>query len=333
VRLADERRGPLGLFAEDLVFESVSPDAFLQVNGRAYRGEIIVQPRATGGLNVINAVHIEAYLRGVVPAELGRGAGVPDAALQAQAIAARSYTLYYLGRHAAEGFDLVDGPADQVYEGVAIETPGADAALRVTRGVVATHAGRPIRANYSSTCGGRTAASGSAWPGEDFPYLRSVRDQARGEDLCAASPHYRWTEEWPAESFEKRLLANLCQELPAAQAAGPTKIKRLEIRDRTPSGRVGALAVHTDRGCFVVRGNRIRWVLQRADGQPLRSTILGKLERRSEGGHSRYVLHGSGYGHGVGLCQYGAMGLARRGASAGQILAHYYRGTTLTRWW
>ncbi len=199
VRLHDDRRGPLGVFAEDLVFESVSPDAFLQVNGRPYRGEIIVQPRASGGLNVINAVRIEAYLRGVVPAELGRGAGVPEAALQAQAIAARSYTLFYLGRHAAEGFDLVDGPADQVYEGVTGETAAATAALEATCGVVATHAGRPIRANYSSTCGGKTAASGHVWPGEDFPYLRSVKDRAGGKDACAASPQYRWTEEWPEE--------------------------------------------------------------------------------------------------------------------------------------
>ncbi len=333
LQLRDERRGPLGLFAEDLVLESLSPGVFLEVNGRAYRGEVVVVPRPAGGLTVINAVYIEDYLRGVVPAELGRGAGVPDAALQAQAIAARSYTLYYLRRHAVEGFDLVAGPADQVYEGVAIETPGADAALRATRGVVATYAGRPIRANYSSTCGGRTAASGSAWPGEDFAYLQSVKDRVQGKDACSASPHYRWTEEWPAESFEVQLLANLCRELPEAQAAGPTKIERLEIRGRTSSGRVEALAIHTDRGCFVVRGNRIRWVLQRADGTPLRSTILGKLERRSEGGRKRYVLHGAGYGHGVGLCQYGAMGLAQRGASARQILGHYYRGIALARWW
>ncbi len=333
ISVTDERRGPLGVFAEDLILEPITPGTLLQVGGRPYRGEMVVRLGASGKLTIINAVRIEDYLRGVVPAELGRGVGVPTAALEAQAIAARSYALFYLGRHADLGFDLIAGPADQVYEGAAGETPAADAALEATRGVVATYAGRAIRANYSSTCGGKTAASGSVWPGEDFPYLLPVADRAGGEDLCSASPHHRWTETWPAEAFQADVLDQLKRELPAAAAANPTRIKRLEIKGRTPSGRVAALAIHTDRGTHVVRGDRIRWVLRRPDGRPLRSTMFGKLKRSSVGGRTFYSITGAGYGHGVGLCQFGAIELGRRGASAAQILAHYYRDCELARWW
>jgi len=333
ISVKGERRGPLGVFAEDLILEPLTPGKLLQVGGRSYRGEVVVRLGSSGKLTIINAVRIEDYLRGVVPAELGRGPSVPSAALQAQAIAARSYALFYLGRHADRGFDLIAGPADQVYEGVAGETPAADAALEVTRGMVATYAGRPIRANYSSTCGGRTASSGAIWPGEDYPYLVSVADRSSREDLCRASPHYRWTESWPAEVFQEQVLANLKRELPAAATANPTRIKRLEIKGRTPSGRVATLAIRTDRGTFVVHGDRTRWVLRRPDGRPLRSTQFGKLKRSSKGGRTVYTISGAGYGHGVGLCQFGAMELARRGASASQILAHYYRGIDLVRWW
>jgi stage II sporulation protein D len=333
LRVSDERRGLLGVFSEDLILEPLMPGELLRVDDQSFRGEVVVRLAASGKLTIINAVRIEEYLRGVVPAELGRGIDVPAAALEAQAIAARSYTLFYLGRRADQGFDLVAGPADQVYEGAAGETAAADAAVETTRGLVATHGGRPIRANYSSTCGGKTATSGAIWPGEDFPYLTSVTDRVGGEDLCSGSPYHRWTESWPAGAFQEQLLANLRRELPEAAAADPGQIRRLEIRGRTPSGRVEALAIHTDRGVFTVRGDRIRWVLRRANGQPLRSTLFGKLKRRSEGGRKLYILEGAGYGHGAGLCQFGAMGMARRGASAAEILAHYYRDTALVRWW
>jgi len=333
ISVKDRRGGLLGVFPEDLILEPLTPGEFLRVGGRPFRGEIVVGLTAAGTLTIINAVRIEDYLRGVVPAELGKGNGVPAAALQAQAIAARSYTLFYLGRHADRGFDLVAGPIDQVYEGVAGETQAADAALETTRGVVATYEGRPIRANYSSTCGGKTAVAGAIWPGDDFPYLVSVADRAGREDFCSASPYHRWTETWPADSFYEQILANLKRELPDAAAASPTRIKRLQIKGRTSSGRVEALAIHTDRGVFKVWGDRIRWILRRPDGQPLRSTLFGKLKRRKEGGRTVYSIDGAGYGHGAGLCQFGAMGMARRGASAPQILAHYYRGVSLVRWW
>ncbi len=332
--LSEVRRGRIGVFTEDLILEPITPGKPLYVDGRPYRGELIVHLTGPGTLAVINAVHIEDYLRGVVPAEIGTGPEVPRAALQAQAVAARSYALFYLGRHKEKGFDLMAGPEDQVYLGIAAETPDADEALASTRGVLAVHDGLPIRANYCSTCGGRTATSGRVWPGEDFSYLVARRDRSGGGgDLCAASPHYRWEEVWPARSFEKTLLYHLKQELSAAAAAGPTQIEGLKISKRTPSGRAEVLEVRTDRGRFRVCGDRIRWVLRQPNGRPLRSTLIGKLQKRGDGVGAELVLEGAGYGHGAGMCQYGARELARRGAAPAQILRHYYRDIGLVRWW
>ncbi len=335
VALSEVRGGRIGVYAEEILIEPVSPGLLLRVDGKAYRGEVIVRVARPGELTAINVLHMEEYLRGVVPPEIGYNPNLPREVLRAQAIAARSYTLFYMGRHEKLGFDLMATPRDQVYGGHSAETEQADEAIGSTRGVVAVHHGWPIRANYCSSCGGRTEASGKVWPGEVFPYLRPIRDRVSGsDDLCSDSPHHRWRETWDCRRLHASILKHLPEEDPRAVDTPPTRIRDLDIERRSPSGRVECLAIHTDTETFRVYGDRIRWVLRRPDtGGPLRSTLIRGPRRSGSGNECTITIEGAGYGHGVGMCQVGAIRLARLGRTAPEILRHYYRNIDLVRWW
>lgn len=323
----------LGAFEDELIFEPLEPDAPLTVDGKAYWGEVAAHATGAGRLTLVNALRIEAYLCGVVPLEMGAGEKTPAAALEAQAIAARSYTLHYLGRRAAHRCDLFATTEDQVYGGIAAETPAGTRAVLGTRGVVATYRGRPIRANYSSTCGGITETSDQVWPGERFPYLRRTKDKhGSGGALCASSRYFRWKVSWDRAQFEASVLTRLSQEVPEARGLELGRLKDLRVAARTSSGRVRVLEVRTERGTFRVSGDRARRLLRTPSGAPLYSSFWGRLRHtRRDGG--TVELEGRGYGHGVGMCQYGAMEMGRRGAGAAEILKHYYRGVSLDRWW
>ncbi len=151
----------------------------VKIGSREYRGEIHLALNERGRINVINALPVEQYLRGVVPMELSPGAFPEIEALKAQAVAARSYAISQQGRYSAEGFDLRDDAVSQVYGGLTAEHPLTNRAVEETRGVVATYRdedGRDslIEALYTSTCGGRTENNEAIFLGRPLPYLRSV---------------------------------------------------------------------------------------------------------------------------------------------------------------
>jgi stage II sporulation protein D len=286
------------------------------------------------GITIVNEVDFESYLRSVLPHEIGKPPESDFEAVKAQAVAARSYTLSYLGRRAALGFDLYASVEDQVYGGISRENSQSDRALDVTRGEVLVSEGQPIRALYSSACGGRTSNVEDVWPWSWTPYLRSVRDAdwspSDGEAYCSASSNYRWREEWDADDF----MASLRRYGPAE--GGNTGVLSgdlvdVRVKSRGRSGRVGELVVVTTRGEWTVRGDRTRWAIRRPGKDAiLRSAFLkiGVLRDR-KGRASQVIATGAGNGHGIGLCQWGAMGMAWAGKSHRQILGHYYRRAKL----
>jgi stage II sporulation protein D len=161
---------------DDLEIATVSagaPAEFLQADDTQYRGLLEVRPAEEGRLTVVNVVNLEDYLRGVVPNELSPRAFPQIEALKAQAVAARTYALAHLGDYSSKGYDVCATPACQLYRGRSSEHPLTDRAVEETRGVVATWRGRPIRAYYTSTCGGHTE-EGEAIFDDDAPYLRGV---------------------------------------------------------------------------------------------------------------------------------------------------------------
>lgn len=310
-----------------LVLASAREGEPVSVDGRSYRGVLEVYPVRGHGLVVVNQLDLEAYLQGVVPVEIGPRTPEEQEAVKVQAVAARTYAVANLGRRDSLGFDMFGNVEDQVYGGAGEEREEVTRAVRETAGEILVHAGRPIRAYYHSTGGGTTARVTDVWNLEGAPYLRRVSDRRPGGgDYCDASPRYRWEERWTAEE----LAASVRRGIAATFLADSSRVGRVlgvEVTGRTEAGRATGLAVRTEGGSWRVEKNDIRFFLRTPDGRVLRSTWFEVLEGPSEGGGLH--LAGRGYGHGVGMCQWGAIGRARDGQGYVEILDHYYPGTEL----
>ena len=306
--------------------------SFIRFGGRRYRGEIVVSI-SDSGLVVVNHLPVESYLRGVVPLEIGQRVAGEESAVAAQAVAARSYTysrLADLGPSPARAWDLVASVNDQVYGGVDAETPISDAGVTLTGNLVLRYAGRIVNAVYSSTCGGSTAEAPELWQTRGEPYLQRVSDRIPGTDrfYCDASPRFAWTRTLDARSLAAALEAYLRGYASVTGAIGT--VRSVSVESRTPSGRVATLAITTDRGRHVLRGNTVRYVLRPPGGEILNSTYF-TAEQTTAGDRrlTHLVITGNGYGHGVGMCQWGAIGRSRAGQDFRTILLTYYPGTSV----
>ncbi len=309
--------------------------AALLWNGGHWRGRFKVFLNQRGRLTVATRLALEPYLLGVVPGEIGALSDSLLEAGRAQAIAARSYTLFYQGRRGAEGFDLYATVEDQVYGPREAERPLATRCVESTRGLVGLSRGTPIRANYYSTCGGITAEAWEAWPTSSYDYLTSHPDAGAAGDHCASSPVYRWREEWTARDFAANLAKHARTFGVSLPAGGVGEVVDVRVAERSRSGRVWRLEVETTTGLIRIHAHSLRQMLRRG-GNPsaiLRSNLFKIAARRDPASRRvvAVVASGAGSGHGVGLCQTGALGMARRGTRGEGILAHYYPGASLKR--
>jgi stage II sporulation protein D len=302
--------------------------------GKRYRGMLQTVSTDSGTL-VVNVLLLEDYLKGVVPLELGERPAAERAALEAQAIAARSYTAARLGaarvgRGRSEHFDLVASTADQVYGGADAERPNASAAVEATRGMVLLYGGRVITAPFSSACGGETAGAEEAWSGEPQPYLRRVSDRIprSARYYCDIAPRFAWERSLTASELDAAV-ARYLHSITRVPPEGPGAVRGLRVAERFRGGRVKVLELQTARGTFDVGGNDARAVLRVPSGEPLPSSYFTVSTEGADASMTRIVLRGNGYGHGVGLCQWGAIGRARAGQDARQILRTYFPGTSI----
>lgn len=308
---------------------TVSGDGFMTVNGARYRGQIMVVPHGDT-LAVVNRVPLEEYLRSVVAVEMGPRTARDSSALQAQAVAARSYAVVRMGNR-ERGFDVYSSVLDQAYRGLDVENAAATAAVERTRGFVLFHSGRVADAVYSSTCGGSTAEASEVWRNRTAPYLQRVSDRIGDSDryYCDIAPRFRWIQEMSLAELNANLSRYLAR-YASVPSGEPGRARQLFIADTTPSGRVGTLMVETDRGSHPLRGNDIRFVMRASGGAILNSTYFSVESKQADGGLAGgVVFRGRGYGHGVGMCQWGAIGRSRAGQSFRTILATYYPGTSL----
>lgn len=312
-------------------------NAFGVFAGRRYRGALRVVA-SDSGLVIVNVAPVEAYLRGVVPLEIGLPRGTNEqAAAEAQAIAARSYTFVRLAASENSGarnetYDVVSGVNDQVYGGVDAERPFSDQAVAATAGLVLMYGGRVVNAPYSAACGGETASPEEVWRSGGEGYLRRVSDRIPGTAdryWCDIAPRFSWTRTLSGDELDAAVRSYL-RSYVTVQPGGPGRVRGVIVESRTPSGRVGRLAIRTDAGDYELRGNDIRYVLRVPGGEILNSTYFTiEPEARRDGFLARMIVRGNGYGHGIGMCQWGAIGRARAGQSARAILAAYYPGTTV----
>lgn len=289
------RRGPVRLSAP-------GPH---EVDGRRVRGSVEVL-RGSGGLLVVNELPLEDYVAGTVLGEVSEGFG--DAVLRAQAVAIRTYALHRRAESRASTHDVEAGTRSQVYLGLDGESPAARAAVDATRGQILTFDGAPILAAFHSAAGGRTATAAEVW-GRDVPYLVSVG--VPGEE---DSPDTYWRAPFSADELGDALAA-------AGKDVG--RVRDVAITERTASGRSAQVQVRGSDGTQTLSGEALRRVLGLTR---LRSTLF-EVRRTDDG----FVFVGSGNGHGVGMSQWGARALARRGSNYKQILARFYPGATIDR--
>ncbi|HEV8233125.1 MAG TPA: SpoIID/LytB domain-containing protein [Gemmatimonadaceae bacterium] len=304
--------------------------ALIAVNGKHYRGELLFV-QGDNGISVVNRVRMDDYLRGVVPLEIGTSDDRDIEAVKAQAVTARSYAYVHVGNRTARPYDVSASVNDQLYGGADAETAVANAAVNATRGVVLQYEGRVVNAPYHSACGGSTAAAEEIWRTNSEPYLQRVSDQIPGTDrfYCDIAPRFRWTRTLDGETLRAALVRYLAT-YTATPGGYPGTPRDVQVDTRTPSGRVGTLKIATDRGNYVLRGNDIRYVLRAPGGEILNSTSFNvEATTGRDGAITRLVLRGTGYGHGVGMCQWGAIGRARAGQDFHTILRTYYPGTTV----
>jgi stage II sporulation protein D len=328
--------GPRGLSVslEDppvasLTVAAVDSGMPVRINDREYRGTLVLSPGARG-LTVVNLVGVEDYLRSVVGTEMGRRTEPDLAALRAQAVVSRTLALKSVGRWRTRGYDLLATVADQAYAGVGFESPLSDQAVLETTGKVLTFEGGLIDIFFHSTCGGRTAPGPEVFVYAARPYLRSIADvDPGGRAWCASSPRYQWRETWSGEALAQALRATL----PAAggDPALASELRDIRVLDRTGTGRVARMELVGRGSSLTVSGPTARLLLRTRDGAILRSANF-TLQLAREGPRIvELTATGSGAGHGVGMCQWGAMGRARAGFSYEDILSAYFPGTALVR--
>lgn len=287
-------------------------DGLFRLDGRLYRGALEAFINPLGIAVLVNELNLEDYLKGVVANEINPVVFPHPEAIKAQAIAARSFALAGLAQFAARGFDLYSDDRSQVYQGAGSELALSNQAVDETRGLAAVYQGRPIVAFYSSTCGGRTEDYQLVFQRDPIPYLRG------GVECEDDSGRYSsWEETVPASRIQENL----------DRMAKVGRLKKLVVLKRGASGRIVEMRFAGDQGETVLKGNNVRAVLG------LRSSLIVDLKTSYDS--SGYVrdlqVKGKGYGHGVGLCQIGAIELAKRGVTFEKILKRYYPGVEVVQ--
>jgi stage II sporulation protein D len=258
----------------------------------------------------VEYVDINEYVYGVLPREVDPS--WPIEALKAQAIVSRTYALSNRLAATQERFDLSSSVLDQVYGGMEVESPLSNQAVDDTRGqVLEDSSGKPVQAFFHSSCGGQTELPSRVWKSSNADEVfGSVPD-----NFCNADPHYKW--QWTASySVIRKRLRHVGLRV--------REIKKIVAVQKSESGRTEVFGVVTSQGTTNVWGNQFRLAM---GPEALRSTMIINMKA----GKSSVSFEGHGWGHGVGLCQWGARGRALAGQSCGQILQTYYPKAKLTR--
>jgi stage II sporulation protein D len=256
----------------------------------------------------IVALDVETYLTGVVPIEASPS--WPAAALQAQAIVARTYAL--AKRNITRDYDVTATDSDQRYGGPDAAHPAATAAVYATAGRTLTYLGGPVSIFYSSCCGGHTADAAELWGHAGLPYLRGVVDP-----YCIAAPDFRWQRSLPLDRV-RATLADTLSGTPVGAVLAPPDA----------SGRPPSVTLRSDNGAVATL--TVAEIRSRFGTDVVRSLWLQSMTFDTTQAAAIVAIEGLGRGHGVGLCQWGARGMALAGADVTTILAHYFPGTTVT---
>jgi stage II sporulation protein D len=290
------------------VVETRSDDGTLSLAKHRYRRRLEVRYQVfqkKAELLVVHPLDLETYVAGIVSAELPRG--WPLASYQAQAVAARTFAVAAKYRRLDLPYHMEASVLDQVYGGIEREHALATEAAQSTRGVVLTSQRHLANAYFHAACGGRTESAQDGW-GTTMDYLPGSEC-----NRCGDAARFRWRSKLPKKTIDKTF---------SRLVGGP--VKSMKIVDKTASGRARRIKLESGKRSTTISGSDLRRLL---GWSVVWSTQIDKFEF----GNGGLVVEGRGSGHGVGLCQWGARGLADSGSTWEQILERYYPGARLTR--
>ena len=342
-------------------------NAVIGVNGNLYTG-LVELTYQNGLMRVVSIVYLEDYVRGVVVSEVYNT--WPDEALRSQAVVARSFTLYNSAKHKSDGFDICDDPHCQAYSGIAKAVPATDAAVYDTRGIVVAYDGKVALTTYHSSSGDTTESASSAWGSvpEAYPYLASVNV---GFNECENYVNGKWTYTVSASELTEYvnskegyagILKGDIERIECERKDGSDYVYKLTLADAFGNEIVVEKSTHVRNfitkycksACFTISshctvnaGEQKDYILDSrnmyvitANGEETLSSPTTDIKALTSSGLKTvtptseriFTIDGEGYGHGVGLSQYGAMTLAERGHDYQYILGLYYPGTQLVHY-
>jgi stage II sporulation protein D len=290
---------------------TIRSDRAVVLEGRPYYGHLLIQDGY-----VINIIPIDVYTVGVLSAEVP--ASWPIEALKAQAVVSRTYAYNRILRNQNSPFDAGSSEMYQKYE-YGEGSTALEEAVMATKDEVLLYRDEPIEAFFHSCSGGRTESSRDVFQ-DDLPYLRSIPDP-----YCAKDERFAWSYRVDAEQ-----IGRILRELGMVDDQAVT-VRDIRAAGKTGSGRVKDFLISLEQGGqVVVGGNQLRLAL---DPTLFKSLLITRIEGESSSNGMSFLFQGRGYGHGVGMSQWGAKGMADRGFSYRKILAYYYPGTRIGRIW
>lgn len=307
IKITNKSKNTFGAFRGPIKLIPQKKDGFVSCNNRWYRGELVLLTNGDKkNLTIVNNVDLEDYLLGAVPSE------VPSSwhkeALKAQSVAARSYSLGYLGRRIEKGYDLESTVEDQVYLGIASEKRSTTQAVKETKGIILLDKdNKPLIALYHSSGGGYTDSIDNLW---DKKPSRHISDHIKARpDYDNNSPRFNWVRKYKTTELNN-LLASL----------NLGEITNIAPLSRSIANRIMWIKITGTKRGITIRGEEFRKLLKLPSS---------KFNLAIENNTVKFT--GRGYGHGLGMSQWGAKALAERGFTYDKILAHYYTEVKLAR--
>lgn len=304
---------------QKFVLVSAEREEIIKINGKKFRGKIQISSSGNS-LEIVNIINLEDYVKGVLAKEMPVGKnGENFEALKALAVCVRTYAVQKM-KAGKLYFDIYADTRDQVYGGLDAEKPISNTAVDETKNIILKHHNNPALVYYHSTCGGQTEASQNVFTKVNIPYLISIKDGL--DPYCKISPRFEWT-----ETYSKELIISRLKSYSLLDNQNYS-LDDISIINRFSSGRVNEMefTVVSDGGekkTIIIKGNEIRSIIRTADNKMILWSTLFDLSSKS----NSVILNGKGFGHGVGLCQWGAIALSRKGWNYEDILNHYYPGT------
>ena len=288
----------------------ITSSSFIVVNKKIYRGNIIVCLSQKGKLNIVNEVDIEDYLKGILPKEAN--SAWPIEALKTQAVISRSYVLKNLKKHSKDGFDVCSTIHCQVYGGASAETKNCNQAVVETFAEVVVYDNKIAQTLFHSSCGGHTEDPKYVWnwTTKTPPYLKGLKDK-----YCKDNPNQNWT---------CTIKENIIREKLTKAGYKIGKIKDITTHGKTVGLAKEQVVIKHAKGTLKLNSYKFRTTV---DPWLIKSTMINSIKKQKDS----FVFTGNGWGHKVGLCQWGSKFMADKGFSYKQILQFYYPSTSIEK--